>query len=138
MNNTHTSDTTKHESSSATPTVAKSARITLTSRDSQQRLTLFAVRRDDDTANTFVVTSDVATKKTARGMTEKHATFADAQSAIAKHAQQAEKLGWLRNAAQHHFRSKPDAFSSLPLAQHAADAQVIGKSTTKNAKKASR
>src|SRR5687767_14612032 len=82
----------------------KSARISLTANGSQ--LTLFAIRKAGNTAATFAVTTDLATKKAARGMTQKHATFEAATGAIAKQAVQAEKLGWLRKAAGRRFVQK--------------------------------
>jgi hypothetical protein len=92
----------------------KTTSITLTATGA--RLTLLALRKADDTAETFVTTTDEATKKSTRGMTEKHATFAAATAAIAKQAAQAETLGWSRRARGRGFVAKPDAFSTLPAA----------------------
>jgi hypothetical protein len=91
---------------------AKTARISLTGANT--RLTVFAVRKKDGSAVTYVTTADSATKKTTRGMTQKHETFEDAKSAMAKQAAHAEKLGWSRASAGRRFVPKPDAFSSLP------------------------
>lgn len=96
----------------ATMNGPKSARITLTA--SGSRLTLFAMRRPDGTATTYIATTDVATKKTTRGMTEKHTTFEVAKTAVGKRAVEAEKLGWHRAARRSGFVAKPDAFSSIP------------------------
>ncbi len=97
-------------------TTPKTARITLNSPGS--RLTLMAVRRADGTATTFATTLDVESKKTTRGMSAKHETFDTAKAAIAKQAQDAEKVGWSRRApsAGRGFVARPDGFSTIPPA----------------------
>ena len=99
----------------ATPQ-AKTSRITLNAPGS--RLTLMAVRRADGAAVSFATTLDVETKKTTRGMSAKHETFDSAKLAIAKQAQDAEKVGWSRRApsAGRGFVARPDAFSAIPTA----------------------
>jgi hypothetical protein len=91
-------------------TQKKTSRISLTANGS--KLTLFAVRRKDDTATSFVVTTD-ADRKATRGMTEIHTTFEAAAQAIAKRATEAEKLGW-RRGVRRSFIAKPDAFTTMP------------------------
>jgi hypothetical protein len=90
----------------------KTARITLAAGGT--RLTLMAVRKKDGTATTFATTTDTATKKTTRGMTEKHANFDAAKGAIAAQAAKAEKIGWQRKERSGGFVAKPDAFIALP------------------------
>jgi hypothetical protein len=78
-------------------------------------LQLVAERQADESARTYVITTDAA-KKTERGMTHKHATFEAALAAIANSAAKAETLGWVRRVAGRGFATKPDAFTALPAA----------------------
>ena len=91
----------------------KTATITLAANGTT--LTLVAQRLADGTASSYVTTTDAA-KKTQRGMTEKHATFEAAREALAVHATQAEKLGWVRRLRGRGFIARPDAFATLPKA----------------------
>ena len=95
----------------------KSATITLRASGSTMRL--FALRKGDDTATTFVTTTEDATKKTQRGMTEQHPSFEAARAAIVALAEKAPKQGWTRPTVGRAFVPKPDAFSQLPAAPKA-------------------
>jgi hypothetical protein len=90
----------------------KTTRITLNAPGS--RLTLMAVRRRDGSGASFATTTDIETKKTTRGMTETHESFDVAQAAIARRADEAEKLGWSRRMSKGGFAARPDAFSAIP------------------------
>ncbi len=68
---------------------SKTAMITLTANGVTMRIR--ARRKRDDTAKTFVTTTDAA-KKTERGMTETHPTFEAAKASMAASAAKAEKL----------------------------------------------
>lgn len=94
-----------------TKKVGKSASIGLKAQGSRMRIV--ARCRPDGSAITLVATTD-AEKKTVRGMTEQHATFADAKAALATLAAKAQKLGWERGTAG--YRAKPDAFTTMPAA----------------------
>lgn len=109
---TETTATTAQETAtSTTPKLAKSATITLTANGSMMQIV--AERKADDTARTYVITTDAA-KKSERGMTETHATFEAAKTANEKTAKAAVKLGWTRKEARRGFVVKPDAFTALP------------------------
>lgn len=108
------------EPTASTPTAPKvpqSSTITLTANGST--LQLVAERKADGSARTYVLTTD-ANKKTARGMTESHASFDAAKAAIATSAAKAEKLGWSRRVAGRKFVARPDAFTALPAVPKAA------------------
>ena len=106
------------------PKLAKTTTITLTANGTT--LTLVAERKADETARTYVLTTD-ADKKTARGMTATHSNFDEARAAIVIRATQAEKLGWVRRAAGRGFVAKPDAFATLPSAPKVVASVVKGK-----------
>ena len=101
----------------------RTATITLTANGSV--MSIVAERRGE-AARTYVTTTDAA-KKSERGMTENHATFEAAKTAIATRATQAEKLGWTRPTARRGFVAKPDAFSNLPAAPKAVNPSPRGK-----------
>jgi hypothetical protein len=96
--------------------VQKSATITLNANG--WTMAIVAERKPDDSARTYVITTDPE-KKSERGMTEQHATFEAAKDAIAVLATKAAKQGWVRRAARPGFLPKPDAFTSLPAAPKA-------------------
>ena len=107
------------------PRVPKSSTITLTAPGGTPQI---VAERKGDSARSYVLTTDSATKKTTRGMTENHPTFEAAKTAIETSAAKAEKLGWKRKVATRKFVARPDAFSSLPAAPEAAPvAQKSGK-----------
>jgi len=114
MSETQTAETTPSTDATSTPKAAKSATVTLSSTGA--KLTLYAVRKGDNTATTFAVTTDTTGPKPkhSRGLTETHATFEAAKAHLAKLAAQAVAKGWTRKAAGRGFVAKPDAFSSLP------------------------
>ena len=60
---------------------------------------------------TTATTTDLATKKSTRAMTERHKNFDLAVGAIRKQAEAAEKLGGTHRPAAF-FVAKPDAFSN--------------------------
>jgi hypothetical protein len=99
------------------PKVQKTSAITLTAPGA--RLTLLAVRRTEG-AETFATTTDLATKKSTRGMTTRHATFEAACAALKVQAAKAQKLGWVRRAPGRGFAARPDAFTELPAPPKAA------------------
>jgi hypothetical protein len=80
------------------------------------KLVLLAVRKPDGSAITHATTVDVTTKKSARGMTVRHANFEVARVALKKQAADAEKLGWTYRPSGRTFVPKPDAFATLPAA----------------------
>ena len=106
----------------------KSQTITLTAPGGV--LQLIAERRADDSARSYVITTDTATKKSARGMTEMHASFEAAKAAIAAAAAQATKLGWSRRLAGRKFVARPDAFSTIPAAPKAAPTAPASQKST--------
>jgi hypothetical protein len=104
----------------AAPKLTKSATITLTANGAT--MAIVAERKADGSAKTYVITTD-ASKKSARGMTEQHATFEAARAATEKMAAKAEKLGWMRRQARRGFVAKADAFTTLPTAPAAPKAK---------------
>ena len=97
--------------------LAKTSTVTLRAADGS--VMFIVAERMKDSARTYVQVIDAA-KKSTRGMTEQHADFDAAKSAIAALASRAEKQGWTRRAAARGFEPKPDAFASLPTAPKAA------------------
>ena len=100
----------------------RTATITLTANGSVMSI---VAERKGEAARTYVITTDAA--KSQRGMTEHHATFEAAKTAIATRATQAEKLGWTRPTARRGFVAKPDAFSNLPAAPKVVNLSPRGK-----------
>lgn len=92
------------------PQPPKTATITLTANGSTMAI---VAERKGDGAKTYVITTG-ADKKSARGLTEHHATFEAAKSATEKMATKAEKLGWKRREARRGFVAKADAFTAIP------------------------
>jgi hypothetical protein len=90
----------------------KSQTITLTAPGGT--LQLIAERRADDSARPYAISTDTATKKSARGLTQLHPTFALAQKCIADLALKAAKAGWSRRVAGRKFVARPDAFTTIP------------------------
>jgi hypothetical protein len=118
----NTTETANVETAAAEPK-AKTATITLRADDGKTTMQICAERRADG-ARTYVITTD-ADKKTARGMTENHASFEAAKADIEKIAAKAVKAGWIRPARKA-FVAKPDAFVDIPAPP---------KATTKKEKK---
>lgn len=104
----------------AAPKLPKTATITLTANGAT--MAIVAERRADGSAKTYVITTD-AENKSARGMTEGHATFEAAKTATEKMAAKAEKLGWARRQPRGGFVAKADAFTALPPAPAAPKAK---------------
>jgi len=92
------------------PGVLKSSSITL--RSNGAMLLLVAVRTEKG-ATTSVTTKNPNEKST-RGMTEQHKTFEAAKARLDVLAKESEKAGWVRGKFQ--AATKPDAFSSIPVA----------------------
>lgn len=106
-----TTETTTTKTASKGQPIAKTATISLTANGTTLRIR--ARCKSDGTAETFVTTTDAA-KKTERGMTERHASFDAAKTAIAASAAKAEKLGWSRRSMGRGLVTRPDAFTALP------------------------
>jgi hypothetical protein len=109
---TTASDTTTTEAT--TPKLPKTATITLHAAD--KSFMQIVAERKGDSARTYVLSTDAATKKTTRGMSADHPSFEAAKKETEKLAAKAAKLGWQRAAARRAFVAKPDAFSTLPAA----------------------
>ena len=92
---------------------AKTASITLRGGNGAV-LTLNAVRKENGTALTTVITKESGEAKPLRGMSQIHRNFDAARSAIEALAQAAIKLGWRRGTFA--VAARPDSFSSLPPA----------------------
>jgi hypothetical protein len=80
----------------------------------RSRLTILALRKANDTATVHVETTNIATKKTARGMTKKFDTFELATAAVDKLVKDAVQKGWQRTARSGGFKARLDAFTTLP------------------------
>lgn len=80
----------------------------------RSRLTILAMRKADDSATVFVTTTNVATKKTARGMTRKFDSFDLAVAALKELVQDAQKKGWHKAERSGGFKARPDAFTTMP------------------------
>jgi hypothetical protein len=93
-----------------TPALPKTATVNLTAPDGS--LIYIVAERKGDAAKTYVITTG-ADRKSARGMTEHHASFEAAKAHIEKLARSAEKLGAKRKVTRRGFVAKPDAFASL-------------------------
>lgn len=93
-----------------TKALPKSATITLTA--SGATMSIVAERKGDG-ARTYVITTG-ADKKSARGLTESHATFEAAKKRTEKLATDAAKLGWERKQKRQGFVARPDAFTAIP------------------------
>lgn len=114
-----TETTTQTEPVANTPEPApkgpqKTATITLTATGATMAI---VAERKGTGARTYVITTDTATKKSERGMTEDHhESFEAAKAATEKMAAKAVKLGWHRREARRGFVAKADAFNALPAA----------------------
>jgi hypothetical protein len=97
---------------SKAPKEQKTSTITLTAHGSTLQI---IAERWKDSARSYVIVTDPE-KKSTRGLTKIHATFEEAQAAIASSAKHAVKIGWTRKVAGRVFQAKPDAFSSIPAA----------------------
>ena len=117
---TETTTETKTETPvAAIPKPQQTATITLTANGSTMAI---VAERKAERARTYVITTD-ADKKSARGMTEPHATFEAAKVAIEKMAKAAVKAGWKRKEARRGFVAKADAFTALPAPPPVAKAK---------------
>ena len=117
-----TNETTNDANATGTislPQAPKTATITLTANGSTMAI---VAERKGDGAKTYVITTG-PDKKSARGMTEEHASFEAAKAATEKLAAKAEKLGWKRREARRGFVAKADDFSTLPPAPAAPKAK---------------
>jgi hypothetical protein len=116
--NTETVDTTTATATTpVTPKVPQTATITLLGNGATMQIV--AERKADESARTYVITTDTATKKSVRGMTTPHVNMEAAKKATEKLAAQASKLGWVRREGRRGFVAKADAFSTLPTAPKA-------------------
>ena len=113
----NTTNETANVETAAAPKLAKTATITLRAADGLMQIV--AERKADNSAKTYVLTTD-ADKKTERGMTANHPTFEAAKAATEKMAAKAVKLGWQRREARRAFVAAPDAFSDIPAPPKAA------------------
>ena len=93
--------------------VAKRLSMTLSVGDT--KLTVLAQRKAANRAEVVVITTD-AKGKTARGMTQRFATFVEAVKALHVVVADAQKKGWQRSQRSGGFKARPDAFSAIPPA----------------------
>jgi hypothetical protein len=98
----------------AKPAKRMSASLTAGDGASRSQLTILAMRKADDTATVFVTTTNLSTKKTARGMTKKFDTFALAVAAVHELVHDAVTKGWKRRERSGGFKPRPDAFTTIP------------------------
>ena len=78
------------------------------------RLTIMAQRKADGAGTVFVMTTDIKSKKSQRGMTTKFETFDAACDHVRALAQDAMKKGWQKAERSGGFTARPDAFTTLP------------------------
>jgi hypothetical protein len=88
---------------------AKSATKSLRAGGTTMRIV--ALRRADGSAVTFVTTT-TGKDKPVGGMTETHADFDEARTAMRGLVAKATAMGW--KAGESGYKAKPDAFSALP------------------------
>src|SRR3954464_9267570 len=92
----------------------KSVSLTAGEGAARSRLTILALRKADGSATVHVETTDIKTKKTARGMTSRFDNFDAACDALRELAQDAGKKGWKRAERTAGFKARPDAFTTIP------------------------
>ena len=96
------------------PATRMSTSLTAGEGAARSRLTILALRKADDTATVHVETTNLATKKTARGMSRRFDSFELAVVALEKLVKDAVQKGWQRAARSGGFKARPDAFTTLP------------------------
>lgn len=96
------------------PPTRMSTSLTAGEGAARSRLTILAMRKAADTATLHVETTNLATKKIARGMTKKFDTFELATAALDKLVKDAVQKGWQRATRSGGFKARLDAFTTLP------------------------